>query len=225
MSAGRVGIACGPAPRSSGPQHRHEPRHAGVDDGLHGAVDFLAGERPLGMAEAEAEVDAVLALGHVAAVEGVEKLDRFERRPRGLRARRRPVRTRAASGRRPARGRAPRPGTGAGAGSGGTSTARLDQHAELQLGRGARAAQLQRVEPAAVDLAQVAQVRASERAARRRGRASSRARRPGAPRGPTSACRRLEQGLDTPFRPRKSRPLTRASRVGSSGSSWPGRGR
>ena len=204
-----------------------EPRRAGLDDGLDGLFDLLAGEGPLRVAEGQAEVDALLVVGEVAALEGVEVVDRLERRGR-------PSHGTAAdelgpgqrSRRRPARGRGRRPGTAAAAGTGrparpGSIRTSNSSSAAEQAPRSSNAVELGRGRP-----------RRGSRGASRPG--SSSAARPGAKQGDLdragppavlATCSRASSASTIPLSPRKSRPVTRASRVGSSGRGSPARGR
>ena len=95
------------------PQLGLEPGLTRLDHRLHGTLDFLAGQRPLRMAEDHAEMDALLVLGQVSALERVEVLDRFQGRAGGLDHRLGTDPPTANPVPRPAKGRGPRPGTAA----------------------------------------------------------------------------------------------------------------
>ena len=151
-------------------------------------LDLVAGEGPLGVAEAEPEVEALAILGDVAPPEGVEIDDRLERRAA------RPT----DDARQFGPGEGPRDDQREVASHGRERRQRVmagdqirpsHQDAERQLGRRARTSEVQRVEPGPIDLADPAQ-RGPRRAGARpsAGRepgGSARPRLPGRPRGGT----------------------------------------
>ena len=136
--------------------------HRSLDHGLDGLVDFLAGERALGMAEGHAEVDALLLVGEVPALEGVEIVDGGEVGAGGMAT---AADESSAQGEDRATTRERSRTTAGNGGSGvvlGDEPGLVHQDVEFELGRGAGGPQLECRELAVIDLAQVAQVRLAQ---------------------------------------------------------------